>query len=553
VIRACRLFGLLALVLLLSAASASASKTQESTFQDNRLLLGDPAQLPQTLETLKRLGVSRLRISVLWDRLAPSVDSRRPPQGFQGTDPASYLAAAWAPYDAIAADAAKFGIGLNFNLTGAAPLWATRRTPSANLAHVWYPSGPAFGAFAAAVGRRYSGHYTPPGSATALPRVDYWSIWNEPNVGTSSLSPQTVQGIEVGPRLYRSLVDAAYGALRSTGHGGDTILVGELASTGHADPGSSLGMQPLRFLRALFCVDSGYRPLRASAASARGCPSTAAASRGFRAAHPALFDETGWSHHPYHLTTAPGVKSPDTEPDWVTLADLPKLETALDRLQRLYGSPRRLPIYLTEYGFETNPPRPEFAISPAAQASYLNQAEYLAWRDPRVRTFSQYLLEDAPPGGGSSISSFASGLMFANGTAKPAFNAYRVAIWLPAASVHAGQTLEIWGCVRPAARYPRHRRGVVRIELSGRTLRTVALDNPRGYFDVRVRFERGGAVRLAWREPGGGTLYSSQIKVVAPSGNSLPVSSILIAVVLAMLLAVGARLVWRRAAPIRPS
>ena len=60
----------------------------------------------------------------------------------------------------------------------------------------------------------------------------------------SSLSPQTVNGVEVGPRLYRGLLDAAYGALRASGHGGDTILIGELASTGHADPGSELGMEP---------------------------------------------------------------------------------------------------------------------------------------------------------------------------------------------------------------------------------------------------------------------------------------------------------------------
>ena len=30
----------------------------------------------------------------------------------------------------------------------------------------------------------------------------------------------------------------------------------------------------------------------------------------------------------------------------------------LDRVQQLYGSHARLPVYLTEYGYETNPPRP---------------------------------------------------------------------------------------------------------------------------------------------------------------------------------------------------
>ena len=97
--------------------------------------------------------------------------------------------------------------------------------------------------------------------------------------GSSSLSPQTVNGVEVGPRLYRGLLDAAWSALQATGHGGDTILIGELASTGHANPGSTLGMEPLRFLRALYCVDSRFRELRGAAAAARGCPTNAAGSR----------------------------------------------------------------------------------------------------------------------------------------------------------------------------------------------------------------------------------------------------------------------------------
>ena len=176
----------------------------------------------------------------------------------------------------------------------------------------------------------------------------------------------------------------------------DTILVGQMASTGHASPGYKLGMEPLRFLRALFCVDSNYRELRGEAASPRKCPTTAAASRNFRNQHPVLFQATGWGHHPYHLTQPPDRPSPRVDADWVTFADLPKLERALDRVQRDYGSHRRFPLYLTEYGFNTNPPQPANAVSPSTQAAYLNQAEYMAWRDARVQTVSQYLLQDAP-------------------------------------------------------------------------------------------------------------------------------------------------------------
>ena len=397
-IRIWRVLLVLGLVFAIPAA-AGASPTQEASFQDNRLLLADPAQLDQTLQTLKQLGVDRLRISVVWYKIAPDSTSRQKPQGFDASDPAAYPAANWAPYDTIVTEAAKYGMGVNFDLMGGAPLWAVGRAPSASMTSVWYPSASAFGAFAAAVGTRYSGNYTPPGASSALPAVTYWSIWNEPNVGSSSLSPQTVGGVEVAPRLYRSLANAAYGSLLRTGHppGPDTILVGELASTGHVDPGLALGMQPLRFLRALYCVGSNYRPLRGAAAAARGCPTDAAGARSFRADNPVLFDATGWSHHPYDLTMAPSLPPPPAEPDWVTFANLPKLEHALDRIQLVYGSQKKFPIYLTEYGFETNPPKATFAISPALQALYLNEGEYMAWRDPRVQALSQYLLQDAQP------------------------------------------------------------------------------------------------------------------------------------------------------------
>jgi hypothetical protein len=482
-------------------------------FQDNAQLLGNPGHLNQTLQTLSSLGVQRLRITVSWDALAPDPGSRQAPAGFDATDPADYPPGAWAPFDAIVQAAARYGLGVNFNLTGGAPLWAVPGGAPGGLAPVWRPSASAFGAFVRAVGLRYSGGYVPPGQSSPLPRVGYWSVWNEPNVGSSSLSPQTVNGVEVGPRLYRGLLDAAYSALQATGHGRDTILIGELASTGHANPGSVLGMQPLRFVRALYCVDGRYRRLRGAAAAARGCPASAAGSARFRSQNPALFQATGWAHHPYHLNAAPNVPSPRSDPDWVTLADLSKLESALDRVQRVYGSHKRFPIYLTEYGFDTNPPQRGNAVSPATQAAYLNQAEYIAWRDPRVQTMSQYLLKDEPLGFGAVTTTYASGLEFRNGTPKPSFAAYRMPIWMPSQRLRHGRSLEVWGCVRPAKRYPRGAAGPVLIQLGGRTIRSVRVTNPEGYFDVHVNFPHSGIVRLAWTYPRGARIYSRAVSV----------------------------------------
>src|SRR5581483_240012 len=158
--------------------TALASHTQQAGLADRRLLLGDSKKVRSTLRILRRLGVDRVRIAVIWDTLAPGANSRRKPAGFAASDPAAYPASDWLPYDRLVRESARYGLRLNFDVDGGAPLWAVRPTPSASMAHVWYPSARAFQAFVRAVGTRYSGRYTPPGSATPLPRVSSWSLWN---------------------------------------------------------------------------------------------------------------------------------------------------------------------------------------------------------------------------------------------------------------------------------------------------------------------------------------------------------------------------------------
>src|SRR5205085_5285191 len=183
--------------------------------------------------------------------------------------------------------------------------------------------------------------------AHKLPRVSFWAIWNEPNLGID-LAPQAVDRgkLEVSPPFYRRLLDAAWSALAATGYGTDTILIGELAPRGSTVgpvPGNFDMMVPLRFLRALYCVDSAYKQLRGAAAIARGCPRTAVGSAQFVRNHPALFHASGFADHPYPQGLAPNVGTP-LEPDYADFAALPRLESALDRLQVAYGSSTRYPI-----------------------------------------------------------------------------------------------------------------------------------------------------------------------------------------------------------------
>jgi hypothetical protein len=387
---------------------------------------------------------------------------------------------------------------------------------------VWKPSAAAYGAFVTAIGTRYSGHYTPPGASSSLPRVSFWSIWNEPNLGVN-LAPEAIDDstVESSPAMYRSLVDAGWSALHQTGHGADTILIGEIApygqTLGNNYPGNYGYMVPLRFVRTLYCVDSSLHPLQGAAAAARDCPTTAAASKRFAAEHPGLFQASGFAVHPYASgAVAPDVVLPDG-PDFVYLATLGGLAHVLDTVTSLYGSSTRFPFYVTEYGYKTNPPF-QAGDPLALAAAYLNWAEYLAWRNPRIRSWDQYLLVDPPPGGPSQ---FVTGLEFFDGVQKPSFAAYRMPIYLPVTHAGRGHPLVVWGCVRPA-HYAKLDTGMpqqVRIELMPRAggpfkiIHQVTITSSDGYFEVGVPFPSSGTVRLAWSYPHGPTIYSRTVPI----------------------------------------
>jgi hypothetical protein len=364
----------------------------------------------------------------------------------------------------------------------------------------------------------------PPGASKPLPRVNFWSIWNEPNLGVQ-LAPQAIDHstVEVSAILYRGLTDAAWTALQATGHGHDTILIGELAPAGATfagAPGDFAAMAPLRFLRALYCVGADYRPLRGAAATVRGCPTNEAGSARFRAEHPALFQATGVADHPYPQGLPPNQPTPG-EPDFAELAGIQNLIRALDTLQHVYGSETRFPIYSTEFGYLTSPPDVQTGtVSPTLGAEYINWSEYLTWRQPRLASYDQYLLDDPTPHAGP-YEGFASGLFTYLGQPKPGLAAYRMPLFLPVTSTAAGHPLEVWGCVRPAPNAQRQTHHAQRVQIQFRaasggsfaTVRTVTLTNRHGYFDVLERFTAGGSVRLRWSYPRGPTVYSRTVDV----------------------------------------
>lgn len=519
------------------AAPASASNTQVAVFQADGQVLSNPTG---TLQTLRDLGVGMVRVNVTWNQIAPSALSTHRPKGFNASNPGAYAAGGWAPYDAAVRAAAADHITLDFTLNGPAPLWATGsgapRGTTGYFREDWEPSAKEFGLFVKAVGTRYSGSYKPAGSATALPRVSFWSIWNEPNYGYD-IGPQGIgrnQSIPNSPHIYRNLLNAAWGSLNATGHTTkrDRILFGEVTPHGVNNWGVFSNMKPLIFLRSLYCVDSNFHQLRGSTASAQGCPTTAAGSRAFRRQNPALFSASGFADHPYEEASAPNrpthlcgnklcVGSP-SDPDFADLPQVPKLERTLDRLNAIYGSHSHFPVWSTEYGFRTRPPDPREGVSQADQALFMNWAEYLSYKQSRLFSYSQYALIDQPP-----PASFDTGLLNPNGSPKPGYAAYRMPLFLPSSSTRKGRKLEVWGAVRPAsfAKLDTGQAQSVQIQFQAggngafTTVDTVPIRNSRGYFDVHAAFPSSGTVRLAWTYPtgdpllSGGTVFSRSVKI----------------------------------------
>ena len=486
---------LLLLLLLAAPAAAPASATQESTFQDDNMLIhSDRAKVRRALDTLKSLGVDRVRVTLLWKAIAPNANSRTRPPGFRATVPEEYGVRAWERYDTLVYEARARGIEVNFNVTGPAPLWATKPAPRNDILDLYEPNPGEFGAFVAAAGTRYSGRWPDSPYVAAenkVPRVSYWSIWNEPNHSgwlTPQWSAESKTAVPRAAALYRELVDAAWAGLQLSGHEKDTLLIGETAPKGIKTRGIKKFLEPITFVRALYCVNGRNRPLKGKAARQLGCEGS---TSDFRKAHPALFGASGYGHHPYELIFAPDRRP--LSPGWVTLANLSRLTRTLDSIFRRYGSPRRLPLYLTEYGYQTNPPDIT-GVSLRRQAAYLNRAEYMAYRNRRVRTLAQFQLVDDPM---TVRAGFQSGLMTVKGRRKPSFGAYRLPIWLPDAR---GRSVRVWALVRSA---PNGRKVSAAIQFRGRggkrwrTLRTVRTTS-RGYLRAAVRVPGRGAVRVRY-------------------------------------------------------
>jgi hypothetical protein len=444
---------LLTIVLVaLLAAPAGASPRQVMSFEAPDELFDDTRR-DVTLDEIRAFGVTQVRQLVYWQTFAPGSNRKRKPR-FDATDGEDYRAAAIGRLDRLIAAAQQRGIRVMLTPTGPVPRWATKSKKG----NVNRPDARQFGQFVTMLARRYG------------EQVSLWSVWNEPNQ-PQFLMPQYRKGRPYSPRLYRNLYRSAHRAIRSVrSNRRDRILIGETSPRGNENV-----VHPLAFLRGMACLNRKYE-------KTRSCSRLPA---------------DGYAHHAY--TTRIGPRFVPDDSDDVTIGVLDRLVRALDRAGRARGLPRRLKIYLTEFGIQSEPDRIS-GVSLERQPAYYAIAEHMAYVNPRVALFSQYLMrDDAPREEGYRFRGFESGLRRSNGVRKPAYRAFPN----PLAVERYGPTDVLWGLIRPQA-------GVTRVTIearrsgSRRWRRVRRLNTTdRGVYGLRATHRKGQAYRVRWTSAAG--------------------------------------------------
>lgn len=466
------------------------ARSMEVVIQDDALLLHRPETLDDSLAKIVALGFNRVRLTAGWSVLTRDPDSTTKPE-FDATDPAAYEQDKWLNLDRAVRKAQAAGLKVMIDVAFWAPRWATTDTePGRARTNI---NADMLRDFALAVVKRYGGDFHPrppkpgvvskpssdgnflqgllggrksaPPPAPAepveqpLPKVTMYTVWNEPNHQGFVMPQWRKEGgkfVPASPGIYRRMLYATVPAIKQQ-MPDSTVLVGGTSSTGSTTPGRG-ATQPLLFMRRLACVDDAYKPI------------TTGECAGFR-----KIPGDGWSHHPYSLSTLPGARNDKRHPDNAPIGELGRMTTQLDRLVAAGRFDAEIAnVYLTEYGYETNPPDGDEPFSTGDQVRNLAWAEYLAWKNPRVKMFPQFLLNDLPPREagaqtGSNKRPFGdwqSGLYFADGSPKLAAASFASPTFSQRVRGRDGKSVVmVWGRLR----------------------------SPGGTADVRIEAERRGS------------------------------------------------------------
>jgi hypothetical protein len=499
----------LAAALLLATTGPARARVLHTVLQDDELALFSPSSLPGFIHTLRWLGVDELRVSAEWAADTPDPAAATAPPLARIADPRQYDGTVgMRMLDRAVRAAAAGGLGVIISPAFSAPSWATRG-PSGGGG--WFNTDIDVGELAGweeMLARRYSGHYVPTGASGPLPAVGTFELWNEPNQ-QGYLAPQWRDGQPVSADWLRAVADAVYPRIKRVDPGA-TVLLGDTSAVGADAEAGNGGVPPLQFLRRLACVDDQLRPLTTGAC-----------------AHFQMVPGDGWAQHPYERSAPPW--SAPTLPDAAEIGNLDQLQALLDRLVGMHRlAPANAALWLTEQGYESNGQLQDRPWSEAQEAQLNAISEFLAWHDPLVVSFAQFLLRDTLTTEAVVLraltlnpqaqlaGTWTTGLERQNGTPKPALQMFRapvvarvvsmspIASLLPSSPAGApAELLELWGRARPA-----HTPVPVVVQVmddASGVFRDAAqtVTDSNGVFDVRIGVAAGIGVlvRFKWLAP----------------------------------------------------
>jgi Cellulase (glycosyl hydrolase family 5) len=403
----CAVSAVALLAVVPAATSAATGSTRQRVISTPgtiplRTALFDPnfegPQQATAFPMARAAGASYVRLPVSWRAIAPAT----PPQGFVAADPTS-PGYTWASMDTILGEAEAEGLTpiLDINST---PAWAYRTKP--NGVNGGSPNVADLADFAAALATHYDG------LTAGAPAEHVFQVWNEPNLSTD-MSP-------VSASAYRAMVNAVADGVHAIDPS-NVVVAGALDPFGHKKSHKQkwYSVRPLAFMRSLLCVSKGSHPHSTCAAKVH-------------------FDV--WSHHPYSYG---GPFGRAKLVDDVEIGDLPKMHALLKAGVRLHHIVSSHPVqfWVTEFGWDTKPPRPHGA-SLSLASRWTSESLHQMWLSG-VSLVTWFLLEDYPKG-----SPYDSGLFFhasslGHARAKPVRTAFR----FPFVAYLKKKTVSTWGRV----------------------------------------------------------------------------------------------------------
>ena len=367
----------------LCVPSAHAASDQISiVMDDDQFLYRGDRTAARTLTTARSLGAEAVRVSVLWRVVAEGANlsnaeiarlkgsaakakARKQRARFMAGNPRTYPTRNWDRYDNLVKTATRLGMRVLFTVTGPGPRFGHQLAPlpsqRAN-AGTYKPYPSRFRSFVQAVGRA-----TPAATGTRTASAARCRASRCGRSGTSPTSPAGCRrsgrtaGRPASPALYRELFQAGRQGLaaqrprrRRRPARRDRAAGLAQARPAQRDPPDAVPARA-RLRRAQRHAVHRRRRDRAPLRRLR----EDRPAEGARLRPPPVHEE-GRSDG-----------GAGARPDEITIANIGTLGRQLDALSAQSGGkiPANMPILLTEFGYESNPPDPRNGISLHKQAS----------------------------------------------------------------------------------------------------------------------------------------------------------------------------------------